>query len=616
MCGASFTAILGEILACSTFKNSRVNFSPVRVNLKNIIIKADPILCLRVYKISLLIYTFYFSSHNTALDDMMMADGIMLPGSADDPMALLRNDFNAVGGVGGTNMEPSSQQDFMYTSSQQNLNMDGGGVGGVGGGMPSTIPPTNFDSSQTTLENGSMFDTSGDGGGQVPGSGIGNTGGGIFAYNLPENAVFANPPPIASAPTNMRILIATDCHLGVRDREPLVADDALRTFEEVMQIAQHKDVDLILLAGDLFHQNRPSRQTVCRTVEILEKYCLGSRPVAVRFLSNPDEIFANVSDDPMFRRPNWEDPNINIELPIFSIHGNHDDPIGPKNLCELDALHTQRLINYFGKMGDIANIEIKPILLEKNGTFLALYGLGSMKDERLYHLLRKGMVKFIRPEPFECNGVRVAAEDMFSVLLFHQNRAARGGVGSTNYIPEHMLPEWMDLVVWGHEHDSIPRVVESPYVEESTGRITMRRVLQPGSTCTTSLSEGEALPKHVFMLELVGREWNVEAIKLLTVRPFFIQDVDLGRLNVTANAGAEGNETTTKKTATEDANQRETAVEEALAGLVEKCIVLAQQQHESEPRTPREPLVRLRVHFGKKDAPLNQKRFGQRFVGR
>lgn len=25
---------------------------------------------------------------------------------------------------------------------------------------------------------------------------------------------------------------------------------------------------------------------------------------------------------------NFEDPNINISIPIFSIHGNHDDPTG------------------------------------------------------------------------------------------------------------------------------------------------------------------------------------------------------------------------------------------------------------------------------------------------
>ena len=29
---------------------------------------------------------------------------------------------------------------------------------------------------------------------------------------------------------------------------------------------------------------------------------------------------------------NFEDPNYNISIPVFSIHGNHDDPAGVRNL--------------------------------------------------------------------------------------------------------------------------------------------------------------------------------------------------------------------------------------------------------------------------------------------
>ena len=32
---------------------------------------------------------------------------------------------------------------------------------------------------------------------------------------------------------------------------------------------------------------------------------------------------------------NYEDPNYNISIPVFSIHGNHDDPAGVRNLCNL-----------------------------------------------------------------------------------------------------------------------------------------------------------------------------------------------------------------------------------------------------------------------------------------
>lgn len=39
-----------------------------------------------------------------------------------------------------------------------------------------------------------------------------------------------------------------------------------------------------------------------------------------------------------FPQVNYEDENINVGLPVFSIHGNHDDPqgAGPVSLLESD----------------------------------------------------------------------------------------------------------------------------------------------------------------------------------------------------------------------------------------------------------------------------------------
>ena len=56
---------------------------------------------------------------------------------------------------------------------------------------------------------------------------------------------------------------------------------------------------------------------------------------------------------PLFRacrKVNFEDPNVNVGLPIFTIHGNHDDPVGADGLSAVDLLSTARLVNYFGKV--------------------------------------------------------------------------------------------------------------------------------------------------------------------------------------------------------------------------------------------------------------------------
>jgi double-strand break repair protein MRE11 len=48
-------------------------------------------------------------------------------------------------------------------------------------------------------------------------------------------------------------------------------------------------VDFILLAGDLFHENKPSRECLYRVMGLLREYTMGDKPVQVQLLSDPDE---------------------------------------------------------------------------------------------------------------------------------------------------------------------------------------------------------------------------------------------------------------------------------------------------------------------------------------
>ncbi len=52
-----------------------------------------------------------------------------------------------------------------------------------------------------------------------------------------------------------------------------------------------QNADMVLLGGDLFHDNKPSRQTVVRAMEVLSKYCLGDRPVPLQVLSDQAQNF-------------------------------------------------------------------------------------------------------------------------------------------------------------------------------------------------------------------------------------------------------------------------------------------------------------------------------------
>lgn len=83
-------------------------------------------------------------------------------------------------------------------------------------------------------------------------------------------------------------------------------------------------------------------------------------------------------------------------------------------MSAVDILGVSGLVNYFGKIRDVDDIIASPILLSKGTTKLALYGIGSIRDERLHRSFQRKKVKFLRPLE--------APDEWFNLLAFHQNR--------------------------------------------------------------------------------------------------------------------------------------------------------------------------------------------------
>ncbi|KAK5991954.1 Double-strand break repair protein mus-23 [Cladobotryum mycophilum] len=290
----------------------------------------------------------------------------------------------------------------------------------------------------------------------------------------------------------IRILVATDNHVGFEERDAIRKDDSWRTFDEIMNLARTEDVDMVLLAGDLFHDNKPSRKSLYQVMRTLRKNCLGMKPCPLEFLSDAATVFEGA-----FPHVNYEDPDINISIPVFSIHGNHDDPSGDGNYCSLDLLQAAGLLNYFGRVAEADNIQVKPILLQKGDTKLAMYGLSNVRDERMFRTFRDHKVKWFRP------GTQMG--DWFNMLAVHQNHHAHT---ATSYLPESVLPDWLNLVVWGHEHECLIDPTQNP----ETGF----HVMQPGSSVATSLVPGEAVQKHVAIVSVSGKDFKIDKIPLKT----------------------------------------------------------------------------------------------------
>ena len=102
----------------------------------------------------------------------------------------------------------------------------------------------------------------------------------------------------------LRILVASDTHLGYGERDPIRADDSFATFSEIFEIALREQADMVLLAGDLFHDNKPSRRAMHRCMEIMRDHCLGDRGVNIEVLSDQQSNFHSKYVDRLLMRHN------------------------------------------------------------------------------------------------------------------------------------------------------------------------------------------------------------------------------------------------------------------------------------------------------------------------
>ena len=298
-----------------------------------------------------------------------------------------------------------------------------------------------------------------------------------------------------------KILIASDVHLGYGELHPVCGQDSFRAFEEVLEAAKKHDVDFILLAGDLFDKNKPSYYTINRAFELIRKHCLGDDA------KRSFEI--EMSDD-----ANLNDANFKVKYPIFTIHGNHDDPTGVTQMSIVDVFHSSGMVNYFGKRSSVEQIVLSPIIFNKGSTKIALYGLGSIHEERLQHLIANNKFNYLVPDVED-------ADQYFNIVLVHQNRVARP---NTSYLDPHDLQTVPNLVIWGHEHDC----VDLEYVDDKNFYI-----YQPGSTVATSLCEGEAGTKFYAILDVdydkkkKKPRFKLTKHELKTVRPFVIKTISI-----------------------------------------------------------------------------------------
>ncbi|XP_075591205.1 double-strand break repair protein MRE11-like [Dermatophagoides farinae] len=81
---------------------------------------------------------------------------------------------------------------------------------------------------------------------------------------------------------SIKIFITTDSHLGYKEKDETLSNDAFVNLENAFQLAEHFDCDLLLHSGDLFHTATPSHWSVNKALKLFSQYCLGSKQLEIK----------------------------------------------------------------------------------------------------------------------------------------------------------------------------------------------------------------------------------------------------------------------------------------------------------------------------------------------
>jgi double-strand break repair protein MRE11 len=166
-------------------------------------------------------------------------------------------------------------------------------------------------------------------------------------------------------------------------------------------------------------------------------------------------------------------------------------------------------------------------------------------------------------------------------------------------------------VVWGHEHECL--------IEPAESVVGTFRITQPGSSVATSLTTGEAVRKHVGILDVKYNQFRLRSIPLTQVRSFVMGDISLAQHD-DLDADDPKIDAKVSKVLEEEVKVLIHDAKEKHEELLEAAKAMGNYANE-EPSVkyklekPEEVLVRLKVeHTG--FTTLNNQRFGAKFVGK
>ena len=244
---------------------------------------------------------------------------------------------------------------------------------------------------------------------------------------------------------NMRIGLFSDIHLGFgqgTERER----DAFENLEEAIEMC--RDCDVILIAGDIFDYKTPNTEILTKAMEnLLSAFGKKSETKIVEGINK--DLSRNLK--------------FGYGIPVISIYGNHERR--SKGLLNpVEALE---------RAGFLVQIHCNGVVLEKDGTKIAVQGMGGVPDQFAERILKEWS-----PKPIE---------GAYNILMLHQSIS--GFVYAEHLLPQETIPKGFDLYINGHIHE--PK--ESVYDEKP--------FIHPGGLVVTQITS-QTQPIRVYKIDI------------------------------------------------------------------------------------------------------------------
>jgi len=190
-----------------------------------------------------------------------------------------------------------------------------------------------------------------------------------------------------------------DCHLGAFSRDQVLREYNLKAFEKAIDISIERDVDFMIIAGDLFHNPHPDMEIVDRAVKKL----MGARKHGMN---------------------------------IYSVYGSHDYKISQASLIDVLASADvfKKVVNY---------LEEENLLeMEEDPSGVSITGLSGRKNRADISYFEE--LDFPRP-------------DGESIFVFHSPIAELkpADIHEDRSLPLSLLPDGFSYYAGGHIHERI-----------------------------------------------------------------------------------------------------------------------------------------------------------------